>query len=143
MVIHGKTKQWACYYLKTQLIQYTSGYIGFTTGTNDAYAVVEEYISRAPKAKIGKYLKDLKRLSQFPFGDPKRDDTTHLKGFPNAWKSATCNDPVFVQTQLDVGQSMYLKPALKYAAGAGVRSNLGKAVFYGIMLCNNKSDTQR
>ncbi|KAL9559130.1 hypothetical protein PS6_000934 [Mucor atramentarius] len=109
---------------------YVDGYIGFTTGTNDAYAVVKEYIRREPKAPMKKYLNELKRLSSFLFGDPKRDDTKNLSGFPNAWKKAACEDPVFVQTQLDVGQSMYLKPALKYAASVGVKSNLGKAIFY-------------
>lgn len=78
-----------------------------------------------------KYLNELKRLSSFLFGDPQRDNTKNLSGFASAWKKASCEDPVFVQTQLDVGQSMYLKPALKYAASVGVKSNLGKAIFYG------------
>ncbi|KAI9244998.1 lysozyme-like domain-containing protein [Helicostylum pulchrum] len=110
---------------------YTSGYIGFTTGTNDAYAVVKEYVKRVPKSTLRAYLPELKRLSNFLFGDPKRDDTSKLKGFPNAWKTATCKDPVFIRTQLDVGEAMYMKPALKYAASVGVKSNLGKAIFYG------------
>lgn len=54
-----------------------------------------------------------------------------MKGFPAAWKQATCDDPVFIRTQLDVGESMYMKPAMKYAASVGVKSNLGKAIFYG------------
>lgn len=111
--------------------QHNSGYIGFTTGTNDAYAVVKEYVRRQPKANMKKYLNELKRLSSFLFGDPQRDNTKNLSGFASAWKKASCEDPVFVQTQLDVGQSMYLKPALKYAASVGVKSNLGKAIFYG------------
>ncbi|CAO3634917.1 unnamed protein product [Mucor hiemalis] len=110
---------------------YTCGYIGFTTGTNDAYAVVKEYVKRVPKSPLAKYLQELKRLSGFLFGDPQRDDTSKLKGFPAAWKKATCNDPVFIRTQLDVGESMYMKPAMKYAASVGVKSNLGKAIFYG------------
>jgi hypothetical protein len=108
-----------------------SGYIGFTTGTNDAYSVVKQYVKRSPKAALKKYLGELKRLSQFSFGDPKRDDTSKLQGFAAAWKNAACNDPNFVQTQLDVGQAMYMKPALKYAASVNVKSNLGKALFYG------------
>lgn len=88
-------------------------------------------MKRVPKASIGKYLTELKRLSSFLFGDPKRDDTSKLSGFAQAWKTTTCNDPVFIRTQLDVGESMYLKPALKYAASVGVTSNLGKAIFYG------------
>ncbi|KAG1535655.1 hypothetical protein G6F47_009557 [Rhizopus delemar] len=109
---------------------YTCGYIGFTTGTNDAYTVVKEYIRRKPKASIKKYIPALKKLTTYDFGDPKRDDTTQLKGFDKAWHKTTCDDPVFIQTQLDVGQSMYLKPALKYAASVGIHSNLGKAIFY-------------
>ncbi|KAI7887975.1 lysozyme-like domain-containing protein [Mucor mucedo] len=109
---------------------YTGGYIGFTTGTNDAYAVVKEYVKRSPKSNLKKFLPELKRLTTFLFGDPKRDDVSRLAGFPKAWKSATCNDPVFIQTQLDVGEAMYMKPALKYAASVGVKSNLGKAIFY-------------
>ncbi|CEP08619.1 hypothetical protein [Parasitella parasitica] len=109
---------------------FTCGYIGFTTGTNDAYAVVKEYVKRQPQASMKKYLGELARLSNFTFGDPERDNTDKLGGFDAAWKKTTCDDPVFVQTQLDVGQSMYLKPALKYAASVGVKSNLGKAIFY-------------
>ncbi|KAG0163730.1 COP9/signalosome complex subunit Csn2 [Apophysomyces sp. BC1015] len=94
-----------------------SGYIGFTTGTNDAWAVVKEYARRKPKHnKLAHYLPELARLSQLEFGDPARDNTSQLDGFPKAWKDASCRDPSFVRTQLDVGHSMYLKPALKYAA---------------------------
>ena len=110
---------------------YKSGYIGFTTGTNDAYAVVKEYVRRVPKSPMAKYVPELKRLSSFLFGDPRRDDTTKLNGFPAAWKKAACSDPNFIQTQLDVGHSMYLVPSLKYAASVNITSNLGKAIFYG------------
>lgn len=118
---------------------FISGYIGFTTGTNDAYAVVKEYIKRQPKASIGRYLPALQDLTKYDFGDPKRDDTSHLKGFVKAWKKTTCHDPVFIQTQLDMGHSMYLQPALKYAASVGIHSNLGKAIFYGNnFICHKK-----
>ncbi|KAI9485856.1 MAG: lysozyme-like domain-containing protein [Benjaminiella poitrasii] len=109
---------------------YTCGYIGFTTGTNDAYSVIKEYVKRVPKSSMKKYLSALKALTELPFGDYRRDNTSGLSGFASAWKNAACQDPVFVQTQLDVGQSMYLKPALKYAASVNVTSNLGKAIFY-------------
>lgn len=109
---------------------YTCGYIGFTTGTNDAYAVVKEYVKRSPSAPIAKYLPELARLSGFLFGDPERDNTNNLVGYPEAWQNATCTDPIFTRVQLDVGESMYLKPGLKYAASVNVTSNLGKAIFY-------------
>ncbi|KAI8979083.1 lysozyme-like domain-containing protein, partial [Mycotypha africana] len=107
-----------------------SGYIGFTTGTNDAYAVVKEYVRRQPFAPLAYYLSALERLTTYGFGDPQRDDTSQLPQFPEAWRNAACSDPVFIQTQLDVGEAMYLQPALRYAASAGVTSNLGKAIFY-------------
>ncbi|KAI8333555.1 lysozyme-like domain-containing protein [Chlamydoabsidia padenii] len=109
---------------------YTSGYIGFTTGTNDAYAVVKQYAKRTRHHPFQKYMKALAKLSSYKFGDPRRADTSQLKGFAQTWKKAACTDPMFVQTQLDVGHAMYLKPALKYAASVNVRSNLGKALFY-------------
>ena len=116
-----------------QSIEY-SGYIGFTTGTNDAYMVVLQYLKRRPKSPLKKSLSELKRLSQYSFSDPRRASIKKLKstGYEKAWKNAACTDAAFVQTQLDIGHSMYLKPALKYAASVGVHSNLGKAIFYGM-----------
>ncbi|KAI7851608.1 lysozyme-like domain-containing protein [Circinella umbellata] len=115
---------------------YTSGYIGFTSGTNDAYSVVLQYLKKRPKSPLKKSLKELKRLSQYNFGDPRRADISKLKksGYAKAWKNAACTDKAFVQTQLDIGHSMYLKPALKYAASVGVHSNLGKALFYDTII---------
>ncbi|KAI8368349.1 lysozyme-like domain-containing protein [Choanephora cucurbitarum] len=113
---------------------YTAGYIGFTTGTNDAYYVVKEYVNRRPNATLKTYLPELHRLSQFLFGDPARDDISQLIGFPQAWKEASCHDPVFDQTQLDVGESMYMRPAIQYAASVGIHSHLGMAIFYDYKL---------
>lgn len=89
------------------------------------------YVERRSNSPLKKYLNELKRLSQLDFGDPLRDETNKLDGFDAAWKKAACEDAEFVQTQLDVGHAMYMKPALKYAASVGVHSNLGKALFYG------------
>lgn len=92
--------------------------------------MIQEYVKRNNATTLKQYLPELKKLSSYLFGDPKRDDTTHLNGFDKAWKKATCDDPNFIQTQLDVGEAMYMKPALKYAAAVGIKSNLGKAIFY-------------
>lgn len=93
--------------------------------------VVTQYLKRHPKSKLKKYLPELRRLSKLPFGDAGRDNTSGLKGYSKAWQKAACKDAEFIQTQLDVGHAMYLKPALKYAASVGIKSNLGKALFYG------------
>jgi hypothetical protein len=110
---------------------FTSGYIGFTTGTNDALAVINQYTQRKPKNALTKYVPELTRLSKLKFCDKQRNDTNKLTNYPKDWTHTACTDPTFVQTQLDVGHAMYLKPALKYAASVGVQSNLGKAIFYG------------
>lgn len=110
--------------------------------------MVKQYLKRNPKSKLRKSLKELKRLSQLDFGDSGRADTSTLDkhGYMKAWQHAACNDARFIQTQLDVGHAMYLKPAMKYAASVGVHSNLGKAFFYGMCVCllshyyNNHAD---
>lgn len=94
---------------------------------------MKQYLKHNPKSKLRKSLKELKRLSQLDFGDSGRADTSKLDkhGYMKAWQHAACYDARFIQTQLDVGHAMYLKPAMKYAASVGVHSNLGKAFFYG------------
>ncbi|KAI8061589.1 lysozyme-like domain-containing protein [Gongronella butleri] len=113
---------------------FTCGYIGFTTGTNDAYAVAKEYGSRVNPNPFQQYMTELAKLSSYPFGDPRRADVSQLKDFPKVWESTACTKPDFVQTQLDVGHSMYLQPSLKYSASVNVTSNLGKAIFYDTII---------
>ncbi|KAI9313889.1 lysozyme-like domain-containing protein [Dichotomocladium elegans] len=112
--------------------KWVGGYIGFTTATNDAYVVVNHYLKARPTSPLRNSLKELKRLTTLDFGDQRRAYTGALEktGYVKAWKEAACTDAQFIQTQLDVGHAMYLKPALKYAASVGVHSNLGKAIFY-------------
>ncbi|KAH8557009.1 lysozyme-like domain-containing protein [Umbelopsis sp. PMI_123] len=113
---------------------YTSGYIGFTTGTNDALTVIQQYTKRKPNNTLTKYVPELTRLSKLKFCDTGRNDTKNLVGYPKDWADTACTDPDFVQTQLDVGYAMYLAPALKYAASVGVKSSLGKAIFYDTII---------
>jgi hypothetical protein len=94
-------------------------------------AVINQYTKRKFNNTLTKYIPELTRLSKLAFCDKGRNDTSNLSGYPTDWAMAACSDPVFVQTQLDVGHAMYLQPALKYAASVNVTSNLGKAIFYG------------
>ncbi|RUS27352.1 lysozyme-like domain-containing protein [Jimgerdemannia flammicorona] len=113
-----------------------SGYIGFTSGTNDAYTVVQEYNKRTNnKNNLYKFTPELARLSKLPFCDVKRGSVTKLgQPYFKAWEKSACTDPRFVETQIDVGRSMYLHPALKFAASVGVKSNIGKAFFYDTII---------
>jgi len=115
----------------------TCGYIGFTTGTNDANYVVQEYISRFPsKNPFANYTKELERLSQLPFCSDRdaRNDTSGLTGFPKTWPSQACKDPGFVRTQLDVGSGMYVEPAMRFAAQWNIKTPLGFALFYDTII---------
>jgi hypothetical protein len=94
-------------------------------------AVINQYTKRKPKNTLTKYISELTRLSNLAVCDKGRNDTSQLTSYPQDWSKAACSDPVFVQTQLDVGHAMYLQPALKYAAIVNVTTNLGKAIFYG------------
>jgi hypothetical protein len=94
--------------------------------------VINQYTQRKPKNALTKFVPELEKLSALKFCDTKRNDTSKLSAYPKTWTDAACSDPVFVQTQLDVGHAMYLRPALKYAASVGVKSSLGKAIFYGM-----------
>lgn len=116
---------------------YTSGYIGFTTGTNDANYVVQEFIKRSPKNNpFSKYSKELKRLSALPFCGNRnaRNDTAGLVGYPKVWEEQSCKNPAFVQTQLDVGRGMYVQPAMRFAAQYDVKTPLGFALFYDTII---------
>jgi Glycosyl hydrolase family 46 len=116
---------------------YTCGYIGFTTGTNDANYVVKEYIKRyQEKNSFTKYAKELQRLSDLPFCGNRdaRNDTSGLMGFPTVWSTQSCKDPGFVETQLDVGHGMYVEPAKRFAAQWDVKTPLGFALFYDAII---------
>ncbi|ORY07469.1 lysozyme-like protein, partial [Basidiobolus meristosporus CBS 931.73] len=109
---------------------YTCGSVGFTTGTNDAYHVVEEYHKIRPGNPLDKYRHELKRLSNLSWESNGRGSVKNLKGFPQAWKKTTCQEPEFVALQDHTAENMYYKPALKIAKKVGIRSELGRAIFY-------------
>ncbi|KAK9760106.1 hypothetical protein K7432_016207 [Basidiobolus ranarum] len=109
---------------------YTCGSVGFTTGTNDAYYVVEEYHKMRPGNYLDKYRPELKRLSNLSWDTNGRGSIKNLRGFPQDWKKATCEDASFRELQDSVADDTYYKPALKIAKQVGVRSELGRAIFY-------------
>lgn len=115
----------------------TCGYIGFTTGTNDANYVVQEYISRFPDTNpFANYSKELQRLSALPFCGNRdaRNDTSGLQDYPKTWMTQACKEPGFVRTQLDVGSGMYVLPAMRFAAQWDIKTPLGFALFYDTII---------
>ncbi|OZJ02543.1 hypothetical protein BZG36_04499 [Bifiguratus adelaidae] len=114
---------------------YTSGRIGFTTGTNDAYAVVKAYVKARPKNNpLARYLRELARLSALPFCSLERAKVTGLKGYPAAWKQAACTDKMFRDVQDRALNATYFEPSMRFAAMVGLTTNLGKAIFYDTII---------
>ncbi|KAL1915682.1 uncharacterized protein VTP21DRAFT_6441 [Calcarisporiella thermophila] len=117
---------------------FTCGRVGFTTGTNDAFQVVETYAKRKKAIPFSNlHLVELKRISQLSFCDTKkRDDTTKLQGFDIAWKKAACLDPDFRRVQDEAVLRTYMEPALKFAKMANVKSDLAGAIMFDTIIQN-------
>jgi chitosanase len=103
----------------------TAGRAGFTTGTGDAYVVVQQYTNKVAKNPLEKYLPELKRL----LTADNRGDISRLRGFIKAWESAA-EDPLFRSTQDRIMEQMYYMPSIANANRQGLRLALSHAVLY-------------
>ncbi|KAK9710776.1 hypothetical protein K7432_008221 [Basidiobolus ranarum] len=109
---------------------YTCGSIGFTTGTGDALILVEDYEkSKGTKTSFAPFNTELGRLSNRTDCGGSNSDITGLIGFDQAWKRESC-DEKFRRAQDKLADTMYFLPAMGLATEVGVKSNLGKAIFY-------------
>ncbi|KAL1919735.1 uncharacterized protein VTP21DRAFT_1666 [Calcarisporiella thermophila] len=116
---------------------FTCGRVGFTTGTNDALAVVKNYTAAKENNLLAKYVPELERISKLSFCDTKqRDDTSNLQGFDAAWRESACTDAEFRKIQDQAVINGYMEPALRFAALAKVESDLGKAIMFDTIIQN-------
>ncbi|KAK9686858.1 hypothetical protein K7432_014997 [Basidiobolus ranarum] len=109
---------------------FTCGLVGFTTGTNDALAVVVAYDKVKPNSELAKFIPELTRLSKLDWDTSGRDDTSKLGGFTEAWTKVSCTDPDFRAVQDKIADHLYLIPGLQLGEAAGISTNLGKAIMY-------------
>ncbi|KAF7722679.1 hypothetical protein EC973_002842 [Apophysomyces ossiformis] len=98
---------------------YTCGYAGFTTGTNDAQTVIDEYAKIYSNNALVPFLGRLKEIGQTPYCDQeKRGKTQGLESFCNAWQREACRwDQTFSKLQRDWTYRQYMIPSARYAAG--------------------------
>ncbi|ORX89932.1 glycoside hydrolase, partial [Basidiobolus meristosporus CBS 931.73] len=108
---------------------FTCGSVGFTTGTGDLYTLVTEYQKRVGETGFGKYLPELNRLASSTSCSVPKGDVSQLGGFPDVWKKESCQ-VAFRKAQDDVSDFIYFLPAMELAAQVGVRSVLGRSIFY-------------
>jgi len=66
-------------------------------------------------------------------------DVSKLTGYPAAWKEAA-KDVVFRETQDEVSDEMYYRPAMALAAAANVKSNVGMCAFYDCIIQHGSGD---
>jgi chitosanase len=106
---------------------YTSGIIGFTTGTHDAYAVIRQYVATPGHGnEFEPYMEALKRIDQVSGLNP---DVKGLSGYCAAWAKASAGQ-VFRSVQRSALESMYYNPSQKLADTVGLKLPLGRGQFY-------------
>ena len=115
---------------------YTAGRVGFTTGTGDAYQVVNRYTQQVPNNPLAKYLPRLKALN-----NSESDSVSGLEGYPQAWIQAA-KDPLFRQAQDAEVDEVYYRPAMQHADTLGLRTALGREIIYDTIIQHGDGDTQ-
>ena len=101
---------------------YTGGIIGFTSGTSDMLALVEDYTRTSPDNVLVKYLPALRRV----------DGSSSHEGldpnYVNDWRTAS-TDPVFRAAQDTERDNVYFNPSVNDAKNDGLRA-LGQFAYY-------------
>ena len=114
---------------------YTSGRVGFTTGTGDAYQVVQRYTDQVPNNQLAKYLPRLKELN-----NSEDDSVAGLEGYAQAWAQAA-KDPLFRQAQDNEVDEVYYRPAMKQANTLGLHTAIGRAIIYDTIIQHGEGNT--
>ncbi|MDQ1289709.1 MAG: chitosanase [Actinomycetota bacterium] len=111
---------------------YTSGIIGFTTGTGDALELVTLYTSRVPDNPLARYLPALRKVD---------GSSSHagLDGYPQAWKAAAATAE-FTKAQDDLRDSMYFDPAVNQAKADGLNA-LGQFIYYDAIVMHGPGES--
>lgn len=105
----------------------TSGIIGFTSGTGDAYQVVSAYSKhRAYRNEFDKYLLPMQKLAA---KNSMTDSTVGLSGYCRKWIQASWS-PVFRAIQRKALESMYFTPSFDLAKLIGLQSAVSLGQFY-------------
>lgn len=114
---------------------FTAGRAGFVTSTDEVYRVVKAYVAKNPQSELTTFLPRLKYLM-----DEQSEETSGLKGFPQAWKKAA-NDPMFRAIQDDLVEELFWVPALEHARKLHIRTPLAIAAIHDTIIQHgNDSD---
>jgi chitosanase len=104
---------------------YTVTQYGFCTYNSEVAQVIGRYAELVPDTELKRYLPELPPVS---------DGRGRLAGFAASWrKEVQRSDKLGVACDQEADE-LYLLPALKAAAGAGVSTPIGQAIFYDTWL---------
>jgi chitosanase len=109
---------------------YTVTQYGFCTYNNEVAQVIDRYAEFVPDT-------DLKRF--LPHLPPLATGKQVLIGFPAAWQRESKASEYLGIACDEEADKLYFRPALKAAAAAGVRSAIGKSIFYDTWLQHGAS----
>ncbi|MGZ3406768.1 MAG: chitosanase [Polyangia bacterium] len=112
---------------------YTCG-LGFTTGTGDAYQVVDTYTKAVPQNPLATFLPRLKQLADSGSGA-----TTGLTNFPAAWMQAAA-DQKFKDVQTAQTDVECYDPALAHAKALGLKTALAITEVYDTVWMHGDGD---
>ncbi|KAJ1961766.1 hypothetical protein GGI12_003056 [Dipsacomyces acuminosporus] len=105
---------------------WTAGIAGFTTGTGDAWVVIQEYHKlTGGKDEFAKYDKVLKQLA-----DKESGNISQLGGYCALWKKLGQSDAKFRAAQEKVRDSMYYNPSQKLADQLGAKLDVTRGQIY-------------
>ncbi|MER6234658.1 chitosanase [Streptomyces clavifer] len=111
---------------------YTSGIIGFCSGTGDMLDLVELYTERKPGNVLAKYLPALREVD----GSDSHDGLD--PGFTGDW-AAAASDPAFEQAQNDERDRVYFDPAVSRGKADGL-GTLGQFAYYDAIVMHGGGD---
>jgi Glycosyl hydrolase family 46 len=109
---------------------YTVTQYGFCTYNSEVAQVINRYTELAPGT-------DLKRF--LPYLPPLAKDKQALTGFSAAWQKEVKASEYLGIACDEEADKLYFVPALQAAAAAGVRSAIGKSIFYDTWLQHGAS----
>lgn len=109
---------------------YTVTQYGFCTYNSEVSQVINRYAAHVPDTPLNRF------LPQLP---PVKWGEQELAGFPAAWRNEIQASKFLGRACDDEADALYFFPAMESASAVGVRSPIGKSIFYDTLLQHGAS----
>ena len=109
---------------------YTVTQYGFCTYNSEVAQVIDRYAAHVPTTPLKRF------LPQLP---PVKWSGQALDGFPTAWLKEIKASTLLGRACDEEADVLYFNPAVEAAAALGIRSAIGKAIFYDTLLQHGTS----